>query len=110
MCFVLVLFGWVFFRLESIEKAFGYCAVMVGLGSKSGFHYFDMAYYLNPGTVLYLILAFFFAFCRFHGLADALRQREWGAWLQGAGALALILLASVSLSVSGFNPFIYFRF
>ena len=36
-------------------------------------------------------------------LAAVFEERRWAAALQGASSLALILLASVSLSVSGFN-------
>jgi alginate O-acetyltransferase complex protein AlgI len=125
-CFVLVTFGWVFFRLDSLDHACRYCAVMTGFPTATGFQYFPLSYYLTPATVTALGFGLFFSLFPFERLSASsgweprtgydlptVVARTW-AWsrpaVQGVAGLALVASAAVSLSVSGFNPFIYFRF
>ena len=107
---MLVMFGWVFFRLESIGQAFDYCRVMLGLLRPSAAEVFGLSYYLEPRTVTLLALGFFFALFPFERAVGILRPLPGRTALQGAVVLGLLFLAATSLSVSGFNPFIYFRF
>ena len=109
--FILVMFGWVFFRLDSIHTAYDYCRVMVGLTHRSGLQTFGLSYYLQLSTIIFLGLGLFFAMFPFERLEQALSsQPVIRATLQGTLSLVLLTLVAVTLSVSGFNPFIYFRF
>jgi len=108
--FVLIIFGWVIFRLESLGQALDYSAVMLCLSRPTGFQFYGLAYYLRADVVLYLSLAFFFGLFPFERLEPWFKERAWVRALQGAGGLGLVFLAALFLSVAGFNPFIYFQF
>ena len=118
---LVVVVGWVFFRLEKLSDAIAYLGAMVGLGTSP---------HINP-WVLYKMdsLVFFtlavacigcmpvYPLCR-----DIIRHKissmPQGAILALSGmqavkvtTLGLILLLSlISLASGAYNPFIYFRF
>jgi alginate O-acetyltransferase complex protein AlgI len=108
--FVLVMFGWVFFRLTSIQHALDYCGVMLGLRRPTAVEVFGLSYYLEVRTLTFLALGFFFALFPFEQAARALRDCKGKVAMQGAVIMGLLLMAATSLSIRGFNPFIYFRF
>ncbi len=108
--FLIVNFGWVFFRIEKIDDAFRYIRQM-------------LVFKVNPATTFdpefltYFVIAIIFSFFVIG---------KWGEKLQNAvyfniytnsrhlfvcgTCLILFLLSISSITSSGFNPFIYFRF
>lgn len=108
--FLIVNFGWVFFRIEHIGDAFHYIKRM-------------LSFHVNPSTTFdaefltYLALAILFSFFAIG---------KWGRKVQDnvyvnaytntrhfficGTCIVLFLLSVSSITSSGFNPFIYFRF
>ncbi|HEU4716914.1 MAG TPA: MBOAT family protein [Bacteroidia bacterium] len=110
--FFIVLIGWVFFRVENIERAFRYVEALFVHGSGKNYYQGDTQ------TLFFFALAAFFSFFSFFGFS-AKWCREWFAggftktWKLSAALLTSLLLLFISMSyltVANFNPFIYFRF
>ncbi len=109
--FVITLVGWVFFRAESLEYAIDFTGRMFSFAG-------GPAVYISQKVWVILIIGAFFGFW------GAFRNNEkWQEKLlivkdQKTSTLVLMTAASVllfvisvaSISSSGFNPFIYFRF
>ena len=109
--FLLVNFGWVLFRADSIGHAFDYYRAMFSFNFQ-GFSW-------NAGSQFYvtLLVAFLFSFLTLFPFGRKVEQwvfyRNYGtvghcvAW----GCSMLILLTCIAaLNATGFSPFIYFRF
>lgn len=115
--FVLVLFGWVFFRAPDLGYAVCFLGCLLGV-SGEGVPGAGLAGCFEFKHLVMMILAAFIC------LAPAWRptlfswcdepivvlQRPVRAFFQGAVALVVLVLAIVALATSNFNPFIYFRF
>ena len=111
LCFCIVMIGWVFFRIES----FGDASLFVSRLFSS-----DL-YSYNPVTseqLFYIILALIFSFISISSIGrqlngyffepdtDSVNRRR----VLVALSAGLFILSLSSISSSGFNPFIYFRF
>jgi alginate O-acetyltransferase complex protein AlgI len=103
-------FGWVFFRVDKIKDAIRYIKHML-LPQKGYEMCFDNEFFT------WLIIAVFFSFFAFgkrgQKLQDELFLNPYGNLKHASVALAAMLLFILSVSsitASGFNPFIYFRF
>lgn len=109
-CFNIVMIGWVFFRIEEVDRAFLYLQNMFQFSFENSFHP-DVAFYF------YGFLCLVFAFFAFGTLGkkyqeliyfeDYTLRRHYG--MTGV-TLILLSLCIAMISSSGFNPFIYFRF
>lgn len=113
--FVLVMFGWVFFRAESLSAAVAYFHALFGVAVPSS--PLAPGSLLAPHARLAMVVAAVCSFLpaiRISGVdPDTLSFRTLGVRGQaavGAGALLLLVLSSMVLAAGGFNPFIYFRF
>lgn len=108
--FLVVIIGWVFFRIEKLSDAFVYLKRMFVFENGTGVS-------LYKGVYLYFGIAFLFAFFVY---------TKWGQIIQDKiyfnpyttkrhfsltliSVLLLIICVS-SITAFGFNPFIYFRF
>jgi len=107
---VVVLVGWVFFRLEYFSDAVKMLKNLAGFG---GYAASD----LSAEFIFILPIALFFAFVRV--LPGSNRIQAWVFEpTEGTGRLAafsfisiaLVILSAAFITSSGFNPFIYFRF
>jgi len=110
--FVIVVVGYVFFRLEKISDAFVYIKRMFR---------FDFAgSHLNTFTsefYTFLLLAIFFSFFVYfkkgQKIQDAVFFNEYTDTKHIVVAfvsIVLLLICIASITTTGFNPFIYFRF
>ncbi len=108
--FFIINIGWVFFRIEKIKDAFLYLKKMFVFNSAA-------QYYVETQTVFYFTLAFIFSFFA----APAFGKKTQDAVYVNAYSnerhllicfisLLLFGLSVSSITASGFNPFIYFRF
>ncbi len=116
---LIVLFGWVLFKLEELPAAIAYIGKMfhIGIGSYTDF---GVRYYLNNRILFFLIMALIAAVPWAQVLPRRLACRISAFTLAGAGSAAgiirrvlLLLLLIVSLLFvvnNTYNPFIYFRF
>ncbi len=108
--FLIVLIGWVLFRVEGIAPIGDFYQAMFSFRS-GDFVRADSQYWF----VLALALVFSFLTLTKGGLrlqklvfADHYTPRR--SWIMFAITLVLLILSAGSLCVSNFNPFIYFRF
>ena len=110
--FLIVVIGWVFFRIEQFDQAILY------LGKMFTWHTMDANFETIPAFILLLIIAFIFSFSTFFKLGakacdfiftpNQYRQTTY-YWLIPI-SIVLLALSLSSITSSGFNPFIYFRF
>jgi alginate O-acetyltransferase complex protein AlgI len=111
-----MLFGWVFFRADSMAQAGSVIAAMLGLGQPLDL---AAASELTSAEVLTALAA---ALAGSWGLGLRLvaavnrwaETRRWGlpVWLgvRLAGCAAIFQLSSAAATIAAFSPFIYFRF
>jgi len=104
--FLIVLFGWVFFRSNDLGKATKYLATMFGMGGSSA------SATITPGLIYkpYYLVALALAAILVWLLPDTW---EWTQVLTKRKALAcagIFALAVVVLVTQEYNPFIYFIF
>ncbi len=112
LTFVIVVTGWVFFRVEDINKAFLFIRTMYGFKAGQPITIpFQTTFYVIFG--LSIIFSFFTFTKAGKNIQDRLYAVRHGAWesmfLAMAAALLFILCIS-KIAAEGFNPFIYFRF
>ncbi|HEX5625186.1 MAG TPA: MBOAT family O-acyltransferase [Saprospiraceae bacterium] len=108
--FLLVMIGWVFFRVEHLDDAFRYLTTLFTW--PEGTHIrFGADFYV------YCLLAFFFAFFTLSKQGQMIQNKiffeTYSNGMHGIAALSSLLMFAVcvsKISASGFNPFIYFRF
>ena len=109
--FIITLIGWVLFRAENLHSAGAYLGKMFAFDFSADQVFFDRKFYFI------MIAAVFFSF--WGGIT---RIEKWQEHLfeqgKSLGAILIMLLIAVvlcivclgSITSSGFNPFIYFRF
>ena len=110
--FLVVLIGWIFFRVETFNAAWGYVKALFGAGSGSESYAPDREWMILTG------LAVLFAFFLYLPKGDRIQDTVYGVrnpnnfthiWLTLACGVLFILSLSF-VTASNFNPFIYFRF
>ncbi len=111
--FVITMVGWVLFRSETISQVFWFTKKMFIFDNQS-----DVSLYFGGKFINILVLAFFFSF---------ITLSKWGLKIQdfvffkseyrfrtyclfSVIIFLLLTLSTSSITSSGFNPFIYFRF
>ncbi len=108
--FLIVNFGWVFFRVEKIKDAFRYIKHMLLFKTNSGTT-FDSEFLM--WFVIAILFSFFAVTKRGQRMQDSVYFNEYTntkhLWVWGT-CLILFILSVGSITSSGFNPFIYFRF
>lgn len=116
LTFLLVCFGWIFFRADSLGQALDY---LTGLFRWQTFTFSALPYswlaVLNNRVIFVYIVASVISFWPIN--EDALRSpyRQWQDWLakvpiKHSLGIILFVLSVCSLVNMEFNPFIYFRF
>lgn len=111
---LVVLFGWVLFRADGIDRAGAYWAAMLGAGTASGSSLAptnEVLFALAIGLVAATPLAGRLARLACEPPTDGAGLRAVlvrNAWL--CGLLGVFVLAAVRLATDAYNPFIYFRF
>ena len=115
MNFVIIMFSWVFFRADSLRHAVDYILRMFSTITIPNALAARQA--ITPHGILILVIAFSATFIPalpgVEGLLNKCESRQNSpAWLvvRYACAIVIFALSVSSLAVSGFNPFIYFRF
>ena len=108
--FIIVLIGWVPFKLESMSKTLLFLKAMFSF-QVSGIFRWDHEFYFY--LVLAIIFSFFTTFKWGQKIQDSIYVNEYGLGKHVIATLTSIALMLVCISfvaASGFNPFIYFRF
>ncbi len=117
--FALVTVGWVFFRSETLPHAFGYLRALFGAGAAGASAATLPAHLANARTIAALAVAALASVMpglvgpRLRAVftrAVAFDAGPTGISLCFAVCVVLLILSAGALAVSGFNPFIYYRF
>jgi alginate O-acetyltransferase complex protein AlgI len=108
--YLIILVGWVFFRSETLQSGFFYLKKMFVMD-------FQAVEFPDIKFVFILILALAFSFAGIFKNVENLqfkiyRINQKKKWLTAMYLVALLLfvVSAATLTATGFNPFIYFRF
>ncbi|MBR6513948.1 MAG: MBOAT family protein [Clostridia bacterium] len=103
---LVVIFGWVLFRIVDLGATFDYIKLMFGIGQPEYVRY-GVMYYLNPRIITVLAAAIICCF-------------PWKNYIRPRGAvftffkrvalIALLVICFMLITNSTFNPFIYYQF
>ncbi len=109
--FIIVAIGWVFFRADTTAQALSFT------GKLFAFQFSAESYFLDAEFKFYFILAILFSFFACFKIGQRIQERIYfseyrlGGYLAGTVTFCFLFLISLaSITSSGFNPFIYFRF
>ena len=103
---VIVLFGWVLFRADSIGDAVRMWKNMLGLGATAASDVILSTEIFTPTCVTFMLLAGLFSFWKF-------RSYDWCvdvSFKKSLVVLGLFILATLALFTQSYNPFLYFQF
>jgi len=108
---LVVLVGWVFFRIEDFNQATFYIKQMFLFRFEHSLERFDTEF------IFTMAIGFLFAFIRLSKAGKWLEKKAFFSALTLRGHILYLLLSIIFLLIctgyitaSGFNPFIYFRF
>ena len=108
---LVVMIGWVFFRIEDFREAVEFIQVLFSF--KSGTDYSPLIY-LNPYTLTVILLGLVFSTPVRLRLASAITSRvKYPNWVARGSFFSynfIFLYTIAELAQSTYNPFIYFRF
>ena len=115
---LVVVLGWVLFKLVSLRETLSYIGVMFGKNA-GGYHAFDVSYYLSGRNLFLFIIALILCLPVGHSLSGCLKKITGGSQKKEMigrvcvyyiPALFLLALSFVFIITGSYNPFIYFRF
>lgn len=111
LTFIIVMIGWVFFRVEKLNDAFVFIRKMFSFNDSIDLNSYSKEFYI------YLLIAVFFAFITYFSFGKKLQDKIYFSEYK---SIRLISMAIISITLFliciggitsfGFNPFIYFRF
>ena len=111
VCFILVAIGWVFFRADTTAVALTFVKQLFTFNFSLPPHFIDKEF------IFYFILAVFFSFFASFQIGKNIQNKVYysyygitGNLIAATTACILFTLSLASITSSGFNPFIYFRF
>ncbi len=109
--FLIVGIGWVFFRADTTEQAIAFT------GKLFSFDFTAPSYFLDYEFKFYFLLALIFSFFTCFKIGQKIQEKIYfsnysifGYSVATIIACCLFTIALASITSSGFNPFIYFRF
>jgi len=109
--FLVAIMGWVVFRLETIDEA------MIYYGRLLAFDFSSLSFGNKLDLIIIMGLAFLFSFFTITPVGRRIEQLVYyGKYevkryiIMGVIIVLLFMLSVGSISATGFNPFIYFRF
>lgn len=103
---IIVLFGWVLFRADSIGEAWRMWKCMLGLNAVSSADLILSAEIFTPSCQFFMALAFMLSFWKF-------RSYDWCDKVlpyRVVVVFAIFVLAVLALFTQSYNPFLYFQF
>ncbi len=109
--FIVVMIGWVLFRVESMEH---FATLFVKM---LAFDFHPDSFFVQQKVIYTLIIAGFFAFFCFNKFTQKVQNYVYGSSKNSISHFAFSMLAMILMIISlgnilssDFNPFIYFRF
>jgi alginate O-acetyltransferase complex protein AlgI len=110
---LVVIVGWVFFRVESISDAFYYVKLLVysPVSDKIWMSYFDLQFMIVFVIAVLGSMNFFpWAKIQFEHFVKSDLIKTLSAYVYAVSLLIVFLVSSIVLLSDTYNPFIYFRF
>lgn len=111
VCFLLVMLGWVFFRVETLPQAMEFFKALFGFSTNEQSLVFTHEYWFY--VTLCVLFAFFAMSSRGQYIQQKIFQQAYSLtthyWMAFI-SFVLLALSMGMITASGFNPFIYFRF
>lgn len=111
LTYVVVLVGWVFFRVENFQQAMFYIKKMFS------FHFNIPDGFLSVEFYTTLFIGFLFAFIALFRLGQRIEKQAFYSSLKprehiiyAVVSVLFLIICTGYITASGFNPFIYFRF
>ncbi|MBQ2724073.1 MAG: MBOAT family protein, partial [Clostridia bacterium] len=104
---LIVLYGWVFFRAESLTAAVAYLSAMFGFGQAVSAG--QAEYYLRQYRIEWLLCAAA-SVPLIPWLKERFSERTWSYTAGKACTWLIFLYSYIKLVTGSFNPFIYFHF
>ena len=103
---IIVLFGWVLFRADSIGEAWRMWKCMLGLNAVSTTDAILSAEIFTPSCQFFMALAFMLSFWKFlsYDWCDKVSPQSV------AVAMVIFVVAILALFTQSYNPFLYFQF
>ncbi len=111
LTYFIVIIGWVFFRAETLDFSFHFLKIMFGLSETQNIPLIDFKFYFI--LVVAGLFSFSGIFNHIHKIQNIVLHRTQSfsrSLIFSLFSIALMILCIGSISSSGFNPFIYFRF
>ncbi|MCB0478457.1 MAG: MBOAT family protein [Crocinitomicaceae bacterium] len=108
---LVVTFAWVFFKIENFDHAGKFLQQLIGIG-ETGNSYYALLFLNNYVLIIYA-LALLFVFPTRKWIKSKLRRAYpnfWFQYLNLATYMGVLIFTIIELSMSNYNPFIYFRF
>ena len=103
---LVVVFGWVLFRIVDLGATLDYIKLMLGIGNPEYVRY-GVMYYLDARTLTVLIAAII---CCFPWKNIIKPKGAWFTVFKRIALTALFVISFMLITNSTYNPFIYFRF
>lgn len=104
--FIIVMFGWLLFRAETLGVAVNYLKAMFGLNELASVRYYLYSYYIYPKVLIFAVVFGILAITPF----NSIRVKYKNSVVYGCFSLTALLLAMMFMSDASFTPFIYFQF
>ena len=109
---LIVMIGWVLFRIEAISDATNYVGRMFGIGESTNSNVLS---HLNNERIIILILAIiisssFFQKIKLGALYQRTRPKIHAQFTIDFFLIAVFVLSIIYINSGSYNPFIYFRF
>lgn len=108
--FVITLIGWVLFRSESMEQVWQFCMGMFSFSAGESVFVSREVWMTMIFAAVFSFWAYFPAIERWQQSLFSKQQRMVSLLLMSLISLVWLILSLGSITSSGFNPFIYFRF
>lgn len=108
--FVVTLVGWVLFRAESMDQAWSYIAGMFAFRGGEEIFAANSVWFMIAFGGIFGFIAYFPAIEQWQVRLFGKQQKFRNLILMTLASIILFVLSLSSITSSGFNPFIYFRF
>lgn len=107
--FVLVVFGWVLFDVDTLSNAWSFFKAMFGA---NGTLYDNTANYLLISNIVIFIICIFASTTLYTETINKIKEKKAGIinYLAPAAQLIMLLVCTAYLVDATYNPFLYFRF
>lgn len=107
--FVLVVFGWVLFDVDTLSNAWSFFKAMFGA---NGTLYDNTANYLLISNIVIFIICIFASTTLYTDTINKIKEKKAGiiTYLAPAAQLIMLLVCTAYLVDATYNPFLYFRF